>query len=86
MAISIISLTGFAAGFLTTIALMPQAWKAYKTKSTHDVSLGWISTLTVGVVLWLIYGFMIDSMPVIFANFFTLILALVVFYFKIRYH
>jgi len=80
-----VDLIGFAAGFLTTIALLPQALKAWKTKSTKDVSIVWIVTLTTGVVLWLVYGLMIASWPVAAANFFTLVLCLVVLYLKMKY-
>lgn len=76
---------GFAAGFLTTVALLPQAFKAWTSKSTKDVSIAWIVTLTTGVVLWLVYGLLILSWPVIAANFFTLILCLVVLFFKMKY-
>ena len=76
---------GFAAGILTTIALIPQVTKAWKTKLTRDVSLGWISILIVGVFLWLVYGLLINSLPLIVANVFTFILSLTILILKIKY-
>lgn len=76
---------GFLAGAFTTIALLPQAVKAWKTKHTKDVSFGWILTLTIGVFLWLVYGALINSMPIIAANGLTLVLSLIVLALKIKY-
>lgn len=76
---------GFVAGAFTTVALLPQAVKAWKTKHTKDVSSEWILILTIGVFLWLLYGILINSMPIIAANSLTLILALIVLILKIRY-
>ena len=76
---------GFVAGVLTTIALVPQVVKSWKTKHTKDVSFGWISILTVGVFLWLVYGILIASFPLIFANVLSFILALIILILKIKY-
>lgn len=75
---------GFAAAFLTTTAFLPQAVKVYKTKKTEDLSLGLFGLLFVGVFLWLVYGVMIDSHPVIIANAVTLILVGYILIAKIR--
>jgi MtN3 and saliva related transmembrane protein len=76
---------GFLAGALTTLALAPQAIKSWKTKHTKDVSLGWITILTLGIFLWLVYGLLINSLPIIIANGLTLILSLTVLILKIKY-
>ena len=80
-----IDLIGFLAGTFTTIALMPQVVKAWKTKSTRDVSLIWAITLTIGVFLWLVYGILIKSLPIVIANTMTFILSVIVLILKIRY-
>ena len=80
-----IDLIGFLAGTFTTIALMPQVVKAWKTKSTRDVSLIWAITLTIGVFLWLVYGILINSLPIVIANTMTFILSVIVLILKIRY-
>jgi len=63
---------GLIAGALTTAAFVPQVWKIYRTKSGKDVSARMFSMLSVGVVLWLIYGI-------------TLFLSLTIIALKIRY-
>ncbi len=80
-----ITMTGLLAGFLTTLSFFPQVIKAWKTKSTKDVSMGMFLILFTGMFLWMVYGFMIDSLPVITANAVSLLLALVVIALKIRY-
>ncbi|MCX6801849.1 MAG: SemiSWEET transporter [Candidatus Diapherotrites archaeon] len=76
---------GFVAGFLTTISFLPQAIKAWKTKSTKDISLPMYLVFILGVFLWIIYGFMINSLVVMLANVVTLLIALFILYLKIRY-
>jgi len=76
---------GFLAGALTTIAFVPQALKMYTTKSGKDVSARMLTIFSVGVILWLIYGIMIESVPVILANVATLILSGTIIALKIRY-
>ena len=66
---------GFLAAIFTTIAFIPQAVKIYKSKSVKDISLP----------MWLIYGILIMSLPVILANIVTLLLSLFILFFKIRY-
>ena len=76
---------GFLAGALTTIAFVPQALKIYTTKSGKDVSARMLMIFSVGVVLWLIYGILIGSLPVILSNVVTLILSATIIALKIRY-
>ena len=76
---------GFFAALCTTIAFLPQAIKVYQTKSTKDISLLMFLIFTVGVLSWLIYGFIINDYPVILANAVTLILSLFILLYKIKY-
>jgi len=76
---------GFLAAILTTIAFIPQAVKIYKTKNTRDISLSMWLIFSVGVFLWLIYGILIMSLPVILANIVTLLISLFILFFKIKY-
>lgn len=78
-------LLGLTAALLTTIAFVPQVVKTWKSKSAADLSLGMYSIFCSGVLLWLIYGIVIDDIPIIVANTVTLSLALVILYFKLAY-
>lgn len=81
----ITSILGYAAGALTTIAFVPQVVKIWKSKSAKDISLGMFVAFCLGVFLWLIYGIILNSPPVIIANLAVLILALTILILKIKY-
>ncbi|MEJ5227980.1 SemiSWEET transporter [Thermodesulfovibrio sp.] len=85
LATKISNLVGIIAGIITTSALLPQAIKIYRTKSARDISLAMFIFLAVGVTLWLIYGILIKEIPVIVANFFSLLLIVTIIVMKIRY-
>ena len=76
---------GMAAAFCTTVAFLPQVIRIWKTRSTKDISLGMFSIFSSGIVLWLIYGFLIGDLPVILSNAATLALTLIILGFKLRY-
>ena len=76
---------GLVAGTLTTAAFFPQFIKAWKSKSTTDISLLMFIILSTGIFLWLIYGLLVHSWPVILANVVTLIIALAILSLKLKY-
>ena len=76
---------GSAAAALTTISFIPQAWKVWHIKYTSDISLGMYILFTTGVALWLAYGILLESWPIIAANSFTLVLAGAVLAMKIKF-
>ena len=76
---------GFAAGFLTTIAFVPQAWKIWKTKSARDVSLPAFIAFTVGVALWIVFGVLKSEAAIVVWNAVTLAIAIAILAMKIRY-
>lgn len=63
-----ISIIGTIAAVLTTSAMMPQAWKIFKTNEVSQLSLRTFTMATVGTFLWLIYGIMILDTIIIWAN------------------
>ena len=76
---------GLLAGTLTTIAFLPQVIRTWKSKSPKDLSLAMLGTFTTGVFCWLIYGLMVDSLPIILANAVTFLLAGANVALKLRY-
>jgi len=83
--IRFLDIIGLVAGALTTAAFVPQVWKIYRTKSGKDVSARMFTLLSVGVVLWLVYGILLQSLPLILTNGITLLLSLAIIALKIRY-
>jgi MtN3 and saliva related transmembrane protein len=58
---------GFAAAILTTTAFAPQVIAARRT-GARDVSWAMLTLFGAGVWLWLIYGLLLKSWPMIAAN------------------
>ena len=69
-----ITVLGLAAATCTTVAFLPQVIKNWRTKSAGDLSFGTFGLFKVGVVLWLVYGGLIENVPIIVSNTVTLAL------------
>nr|WP_029527180.1 SemiSWEET transporter [Polaromonas glacialis] len=82
---SLIDVVGSAAAFLTTASFLPQAWLSFRTRDVSGVSLGMYSVFTAGVALWLAYGVLLDSWPMMIANTITLALAVMILGMKLAY-
>nr|WP_202950669.1 SemiSWEET transporter [Pseudanabaena sp. PCC 6802] len=85
MEFNYITTLGLVAGVLTTLAYLPQVIKTWKSKSAQDLSWSMLIVLCIGIVLWLVYGFSIQDIPIIAANVVTLILASIILALKIKY-
>jgi MtN3 and saliva related transmembrane protein len=68
-----VTVIGGAAGFLTSIAIIPQMIKTWKTRHARDLSLWQQIIIIAGLALWLCYGILLDDLPLILSNSFTLI-------------
>jgi MtN3 and saliva related transmembrane protein len=76
---------GYLAGMLATIAFLPQLLKTLRDRSAKDISLGMYALFCSGVTLWLIYGLLISSWPVVISNVITLALSGTVLLLKVRH-
>lgn len=59
---------GYLAGILTTIAVIPQIFKAWKTRQVDDISLIMVAILICGLGLWVTYGFLTQAWPIVITN------------------
>jgi MtN3 and saliva related transmembrane protein len=80
-----IDLIGSLAAMLTTASFLPQVWQVWKTRQTKDVSLGMYAIFTLGIALWLVYGLLLGTWPIIIANGITLLLAGTILAMKFRF-
>ena len=80
-----IEIFGYIAAILTTAAFVPQLIKTLKTKKAEDVSLVTLIMFIVGVLCRIIYGYKISSIPILLANFITLLLNLLILISKIYF-
>lgn len=84
MPIDLSNLVGYAAAILTTVAFFPQVLKSWQTRDLSGVSLTMYSLFTAGG-LWLVYGLLLGSWPIIVANAVTLALAGLVLVLKVKH-
>jgi MtN3 and saliva related transmembrane protein len=80
-----IDLVGYVAAMLTTVAFLPQVVRVWRSKSTKDLALPTLLSFIAGVAMWLIYGLLVTSTPIIAANAVTLVLNLIILRFKFKY-
>lgn len=71
-----IQFIGYLAGAILAVALIPQVYKSYKSKSTKDLSLMWSLILAMGLLLYTVYGVGIQEMPIIIMSSIELALTL----------
>jgi MtN3 and saliva related transmembrane protein len=76
---------GSIAATLTTTSFVPQVWKIWRSRHTADIALGMYALFTLGVSLWLAYGILMGSWPIIIANSITLLLAGAILVMKLRF-
>tara|TARA_Y100000589_G_scaffold193193_1_gene182856 strand:- start:132 stop:398 length:267 start_codon:yes stop_codon:yes gene_type:complete len=76
---------GYFAAILTTLAFLPQLIKTLKTKKAEDVSLITLIMFITGLLSWIIYGYKIESTPILVANIITFVLNLLILIFKISF-
>lgn len=59
----IIDCIGFIGGSILGLQLIPQIYKAYKTKSTNDISIFFLLMNIVGLTMMTTYGICNNDMP-----------------------
>jgi MtN3 and saliva related transmembrane protein len=82
---TITDILGYAAAIGTTSAFIPQTYRVFKTKRTEDLSLGTFFLLCTGIILWIIYGVLVNAMPIILANSTTFAMTFYILVMKIKH-
>jgi len=81
----LIFIVSVLACFTSTISLIPQVYKTYRTKSVDDLSSVMLWNFCLCSLLWIIYGLLTDSKTVWVTNVIMLVFSVILVYFKIRY-
>jgi len=81
----LIDLLGYTAGILVVVSLLPQTIKAWRTKSTKDLSLWRYIIYILGLSLWISYAVIIKNGPVAAMNSVGLMLALSILMLKLKH-
>jgi MtN3 and saliva related transmembrane protein len=79
------TIVGFIAGSVTTAANLPQVWKTYRNKSGEGLSFRMLLTLAIGLGLWIVYGIMSKSLPLIVTNAIVFLLILLLIGMKLKF-
>jgi MtN3 and saliva related transmembrane protein len=72
----VVEMVGFFAASLGVASFMPQVVKIWRSKSVEAISSLMYVIYSVSVILWIIYGVMIKSPPLIIANLLILFLTI----------
>lgn len=79
------SIIGYIAAFCTTFSFVPQAVKIIKTKDTRAISLPMYILFNAGIIIWLLYGILLNDVPIILANAITISMTLIILFMKIKH-
>jgi MtN3 and saliva related transmembrane protein len=79
------TMIGLAAGILTATSTLPQIVKIWKNKKAEAVSAGMLFVLLAGNALWCWYGFMLEELPIIITNAFSVCCDVVLIVLNFRY-
>ena len=79
------NLLGFIAATITTAAFIPQTYRSITTRDLSGISLSMYASFTFGIVLWIFYGFLIGSGPILVANIITFVLSATILHLKIQH-
>ena len=82
---TITTILGLFAAFFTTASYVPQAIKTIRSKNTKDIALSMYIMLSIGGLLWLIYGVYSKSWPIMIANGISLVVSCTILIFKIKF-
>jgi MtN3 and saliva related transmembrane protein len=79
------TIIGLFAAVLTTIALLPQLMRVWRTKSAKDISVGMFTLQCSSVSLWAIYGVFMSDLSIIAANSLVFVQAATMLFLKTKY-
>jgi len=73
---------GYTAAIINVFILIPQVIKVLKTKKTRDLSKITFRLMDTAATLWLLYGLLSKTWPVVLANACTLVFATTILVYK----
>jgi len=76
---------GIIAAILTTSGFVPQVYRSLKTKNVSGISLTMYLVLFTGMLFWLYYGILIQSLSIILANIISGLLVFILILLRLIY-
>ena len=80
-----LDLLGLVATCFTTTSFVPQVWRTWKTRDVSGISLPTYVIITIGLALWLVYGWLRGDMPLMVANAVMVVLTGAITVMKLRF-
>lgn len=80
-----LTIISFIAIFTSTISLVPQIYRTYKSKSVEDLSLLMLFNFLICSVAWVAYGILTDSLSVLLSNLVMIIFSALLLFFKFKF-
>ena len=78
-------LLGYISSGFSTILFIPQVYRTCKTKDTNAISYFFLILQVFTSSLFITYGYLIDSIPIILANISTLICNFLLIFAKLKF-
>ena len=79
------NIIGYVGTGILAITLVPQVYKTFRSKQANDLSWTYLFLQIIANVLFIIYGFGIDSLPVIISNCMVAVLSLSLVFAKCKF-
>ena len=80
------SIFGYLATVTGTTLMLPQLYKALKTKSVKDVSWMMLIVYFFNCIFWLTYGWLLGATPIILTNSIALVISIAQIVLQVRYY
>lgn len=84
LTVSMAELIGTAAGICSTSSFVPQVLKAWREDDTAAISKRMYVITVTAFSLWIVYGALIESLPILVFNAASLILSTIILVLKVR--
>jgi len=81
----IAEIVGYLAAMLGIFSFIPQAYNIWKTKNTKSISLLTFLLIAAISFLWIIYGSLLHSAPILLVNIVVFFVALYIVIMKLKY-
>lgn len=82
MNVNTVEIIGLIAGIITSMGFLPQLFKSYKTEKLDDISYFMPAVLSLGMGIWFVYGYLINSIAVMAANSFGIFCCICLIFMK----
>ena len=79
-----IFLLGSMAAALSTVSLLPQVIRTWRTGSAGDISMLWLVVALIAMAMWIGYGGLLDAPAIVLANALTFVQAGLILFVKLR--